>query len=79
LTVEQKLKRVIIAGGDTSSYAARAMEIEAVEMICPLAPGAPLCRAYSSNKLIDGLEVNFKGGQVGAGDYFGMVLNMGVK
>jgi len=79
VVIDTAIKRVLIAGGDTSSYAARAMEIEAVEMICPLAPGAPLCRAYSSNKLIDGLEVNFKGGQVGAGDYFGMVLNMGVK
>src|SRR5205085_2329406 len=34
------LKRLVIAGGDTSSYAARAMGIEAVEMIAPLSPGA---------------------------------------
>lgn len=65
------LKRVIIAGGDTSSYAARAMEIDAVEMIAPVVSGAPLCKAYSKNKAIDGLEVNFKGGQVGGEDYFG--------
>lgn len=76
---DTSIKRVLIAGGDTSSYAARAMQIEAVEMICPLAPGAPLCRAYSANHHIDGLEVNFKGGQVGAENYFGTVLNMGVK
>jgi uncharacterized protein YgbK (DUF1537 family) len=66
-----KLKRVVIAGGDTSSYAARAMEIDAVEMIVPVVSGAPLCKAYSSNKNVDGLEVNFKGGQVGGEDYFG--------
>jgi uncharacterized protein YgbK (DUF1537 family) len=66
------VKRVIIAGGDTSSYAARAMEIDAVEMTAPLVSGAPLCRAYSNNKAIDGLEVNFKGGQVGPDDYFGI-------
>jgi 3-oxoisoapionate kinase len=65
------LKRVVIAGGDTSSYAARAMEIDAVEMIAPVVTGAPLCKAYSNNKAIDGLEVNFKGGQVGGEDYFG--------
>jgi 3-oxoisoapionate kinase len=65
------VKRVIIAGGDTSSYAARAMEIEAVEMIAPFASGAPLCKAYSTNNMINGLEVNFKGGQVGSEDYFG--------
>ncbi|AHF16884.1 four-carbon acid sugar kinase family protein [Niabella soli] len=65
-----KLKRVVIAGGDTSSYTARAMEIAAVEMIAPIVTGAPLCRAISSNKYIDGLELNFKGGQVGDEDYF---------
>ena len=67
---KNKLKRVVIAGGDTSSYAARAMEIDAVEMIAPVVSGAPLCKAYSTNKNIDGLEVNFKGGQVGGEDYF---------
>jgi 3-oxoisoapionate kinase len=68
---EQSLvKRIIIAGGDTSSYAARAMEIEAVTMIAPFGFGAPLCKAISKNKNIDGLEVNFKGGQVGSGTYF---------
>jgi 3-oxoisoapionate kinase len=64
------VKRVVIAGGDTSSYAARAMEIEALEMIAPLVSGAPLCKAYSKNKSIDGMEVNLKGGQVGDRDYF---------
>lgn len=68
------IKRVVIAGGDTSSYAARAMHIEAVEMIAPLVAGAPLCKAYSANNAINGLEVNFKGGQVGAPDYFGVLL-----
>ncbi|WP_207425271.1 four-carbon acid sugar kinase family protein [Pedobacter sp. SYSU D00535] len=64
------LQRIIIAGGDTSSYAARAMGIEAVEMIAPLAPGAPLCKAHAPGSAIDGKEVNFKGGQVGKEDYF---------
>ncbi|HKZ65549.1 MAG TPA: four-carbon acid sugar kinase family protein, partial [Chitinophagaceae bacterium] len=68
------VKRVVVAGGDTSSYAARAMEIDAVEMIAPLVTGAPLCRAHSKNKTINGLEVNFKGGQVGAEDYFGIIM-----
>jgi uncharacterized protein YgbK (DUF1537 family) len=68
------VKRVVVSGGDTSSYAARAMEIEAVEMIAPLVAGAPLCRASSKNKAIDGIEINFKGGQVGAADYFGVLL-----
>ena len=66
----QLIKRVVIAGGDTSSYAARAIDIEAVEMIASLVSGAPLCKAISSNEFINGLEVNFKGGQVGGEEYF---------
>ena len=69
------VKRIVIAGGDTSSYAARAMEIEAVEMITPLVSGAPLCKAISKNSFINGLEVNFKGGQVGSENYFEVLLN----
>lgn len=68
------LRRLVIAGGDTSSYAARALGIQAVEMICPLVPGAPLCRAHAPGSPVDGLEVNLKGGQVGAPDYFGILL-----
>ena len=71
---EVKLKRIVIAGGDTSSYAARAMGIDAVEMIAPLVNGAPLCKAYSRNKRINGLEVNFKGGQVGDEKYFELLM-----
>jgi 3-oxoisoapionate kinase len=69
------LKRLVVAGGDTSSYAARAMEIEAVEMLAPIVIGAPLCKAISNNKNINGLEVNFKGGQVGSENYFEVLKN----
>ncbi|HTT56815.1 MAG TPA: four-carbon acid sugar kinase family protein [Opitutaceae bacterium] len=72
--VEQaRPRRVVIAGGDTSSHAVRTLGLEALEMIAPLAPGAPLCRARAPGSPLDGLEVNFKGGQVGAEDYFGAV------
>jgi uncharacterized protein YgbK (DUF1537 family) len=69
------IKRVVIAGGDTSSYAARAMDIEAVEMIAALVIGAPLCKAHSKNKNMHGLELNIKGGQVGGEDYFMVMVN----
>jgi len=72
--INTRIKRVVIAGGDTSSYAARTMEIDAVEMIAPLVIGAPMCKAHSKNKKIHGLEVNFKGGQVGGKDYFGVIM-----
>jgi uncharacterized protein YgbK (DUF1537 family) len=69
------VKRVLIAGGDTSGFLARALGVEALEMIAPLTPGAPLCRAHASSAPIDGLELNFKGGQVGGPDYFDAVAN----
>jgi 3-oxoisoapionate kinase len=67
------VSRFVIAGGDTSGHAARALGIEALEMIAPLAPGAPLCRVHATGSPAHGREVNFKGGQVGAEDYFGAV------
>jgi len=63
--------RLVVAGGDTSSYAARTLGIESLEMAAPLSPGAPLCRAHATDSPVDGMLVNFKGGQVGAPDYFG--------
>ena len=71
---QTNIARLIIAGGDTSSYAARALGIEAVEMIASLWPGAPLCKAYAPGKPVDGLQVNIKGGQVGDENYYLTVL-----
>ncbi len=68
-----KVRRLCIAGGDTSSYAARELGVQALAMIAPLTPGAPLCRAHAPGSSVDGLEVVFKGGQVGAEDYFQIV------
>ncbi|WP_418262463.1 four-carbon acid sugar kinase family protein [Flavobacterium faecale] len=68
------LPRILFAGGDTSSYAASELDIIALEMIAPLALGAPLCKAVSDDVLVDGVEMNFKGGQVGPPDYFIKVL-----
>ena len=67
------LRRVVIAGGDTSSYATQELRLYALEMLTELTPGAPLCRAYSDDPQFDGLEIALKGGQMGKGDYFGMV------
>ncbi|UAY56721.1 four-carbon acid sugar kinase family protein [Arachidicoccus terrestris] len=68
------LQRLVIAGGDTSSYVARNLGITAVEMIRPFSFGAPLCRAHASKEAIDGIEINFKGGQVGNEYYFTDIL-----
>jgi 3-oxoisoapionate kinase len=65
------VERLIIAGGDTSSYVARELGIVAVEMIAPVFIGAPMCRAFAPNSPVDQIEVNLKGGQVGDETYFG--------
>lgn len=65
------VKRLVIAGGDTSSYVARELGIIAVEMIAPVFMGAPMCRAFAPNSPVDTIEVNLKGGQVGDETYFG--------
>jgi uncharacterized protein YgbK (DUF1537 family) len=46
-------------------------------MLAPLVKGAPLCRAFSKYQSINGLEVNFKGGQVGGENYFQLLQNGG--
>jgi uncharacterized protein YgbK (DUF1537 family) len=64
------LRRLMLAGGDSSSHAARAMGIEAIEMISVFTPGAPLCRIHAPGHAANGREIVFKGGQVGAADLF---------
>ncbi len=72
LVEEFRLRRLVIAGGDTSSHALAELGIHALATRFPLVetPGSPLCMAYSSNPIFDGLEVAMKGGQVGGDDYF---------
>ena len=65
------VRRVVIAGGDTSSYAVQEIGLDALEMQAEIAPGAPLCRGHSRDGRIDGLEIALKGGQMGKVDYFG--------
>lgn len=71
--VEQfKVKRLIIAGGDSSSHALSELDIYALTTRHPLKQtlGSPLCLAHSSNADFNGLEIAMKGGQVGGDDYF---------
>ena len=65
-----QLERVILAGGDSSGYAAGGLGVEALEMVAPLVPGSPLCRARSRDARLDGIGIVMKGGQVGGADYF---------
>ena len=65
-----RLQRAVVAGGDTSGHAARRLGVHALRVVGPTSPGAPLCRAYSSDAVVDGLQLLLKGGQVGPPDFF---------
>ncbi len=70
---QKKLRRTAVIGGDTCGYFAKHVGIEAVEMIGPLAPGGPLCHIHKPDSPLDGLEILFKGGQVGKTDIFRII------
>jgi uncharacterized protein YgbK (DUF1537 family) len=67
------VRRVVVAGGDTSGYVARELGVRSLEFVAPVAPGSPLCRMDAPGRAADGREICFKGGQVGKGDFFELV------
>jgi 3-oxoisoapionate kinase len=72
LVAAQNIKRVVIAGGDTSGHALGALDINALTLRLPLhdTPGSPVCLTHSSDAAFNHLEIALKGGQVGGDDYF---------
>jgi uncharacterized protein YgbK (DUF1537 family) len=70
LLLASGLRRVCVAGGDTSSHAISQLGIYALELRAPMTPGQPLCRAHSDDPALDGLEIALKGGQHGRADHF---------
>jgi uncharacterized protein YgbK (DUF1537 family) len=73
LVLRSGLRRAMACGGDTSGHAGQHLGVNALTMVRPLAAGGPLCRAWSSDSGFDGMEIVFKGGQVGGERYFGWV------
>lgn len=65
-----EVARIAIAGGDSSGEVTSMLGIDALTMLAPLAPGAPLCRAASTVDRRNGLEIVLKGGQMGAPSFF---------
>jgi 3-oxoisoapionate kinase len=68
-----RLERFLVAGGDTSTTAVKMLGIDALEMIAPLTPGAPLCRVLAPDHHLDGSQVVLKGGQMGGPSFFSQV------
>jgi uncharacterized protein YgbK (DUF1537 family) len=64
---------LVVAGGDTSGRIQELLQIQAIQVATPIGIGAPLCYVYSNQPEINGLEVAFKGGQVGSENYFDLI------
>ncbi|MGD0913527.1 MAG: four-carbon acid sugar kinase family protein [Terracidiphilus sp.] len=71
------IRRGVFAGGDTSTYGAKALGIHALTFLAPTVPGAPLFRAHADDPVYRDLEIALKGGQMGSPDYFGQMKNGG--
>ncbi|WID94701.1 four-carbon acid sugar kinase family protein [Bosea vestrisii] len=74
---EARIVRLVVAGGDTSTLAIRALDLWGLSYRSPCTPGAPLCRAHSDDPRLDGLDIVLKGGQMGTPDFFNRVAETG--
>lgn len=72
-----ELRRLLFAGGDTSSHGVAQLGIDALSWAAPIERGAPLVRAHAEDPVIDGLELVLKGGQMGGEDFFEAVRRGG--
>jgi 3-oxoisoapionate kinase len=70
-----QVRRVGVAGGDTSSLALRALGAWALGWAGSLAPGVALTRLHADDAALDGLELMLKGGQMGPPDLFLRLLH----
>lgn len=71
---EARTQRVVLAGGDSSSYAVRKSDADSLTIkVFDRVQHGHLCELMGGG--LDGLEVLLKGGQVGDDDYFIRVLN----
>jgi 3-oxoisoapionate kinase len=73
LVTTSGIRRVAIAGGDTSGEALDGLGVTALEARVELAPACAISRASSGDPRLDGLEVALKGGQMGPLDFFGLI------
>jgi len=68
---EAGLSRVVLAGGDSSSYCMRSSDADALTIkVFDGVQQGHLCELISADRHLHGLEVLLKGGQVGDDDYF---------
>jgi len=69
------LRRMGIAGGDTSSKAVKALGCWGLSFRTTLSPGVTLSLTHSAQPETDGMELMLKGGQMGSDDLFERLVN----
>ena len=67
------IRRVAVAGGDSSGQVVSTLGIDALTALAPIAPGVALLHGHSDDPVLDGIEIALKGGQMGGVDVFGRV------
>lgn len=71
LLLQVPLRRVLVAGGDSSGEVAQQLGLDALTVCAGLSPGAPLCQGWRGGQAA--LELVLKGGQMGSASFFGSV------
>lgn len=70
------LQRLVVAGGDSSSFTMRDVNARALEIKAShFGQNAHVCNLLSDDPLINQKEVLLKGGQVGQADLYGLMLD----
>lgn len=73
--VEAGLTRIVVAGGDSSSFTMRQLGAIALETKAShFRQNAHVCTLFSDDPQIHGKEVLLKGGQVGSAELYGLML-----
>ncbi|MES2976032.1 MAG: four-carbon acid sugar kinase family protein [Pseudomonadota bacterium] len=75
ILAQAPLRRVGVAGGDTSSLGVQALDAWGLSYLATLSPGAALCRLHSDTPGLDGMEILLKGGQMGDTGLFEQLLH----
>jgi len=69
------LRRVGVAGGDTSSYALKALDVWGLSYLGKLAAGVALCQTHADTSHLHGMQLMLKGGQMGSADLFELLAH----
>ncbi len=68
--VQQGVRQLIVAGGETSGACVQALDIKRLRIGPQIAPGVPWCHAPSPHAPVQGLHLALKSGNFGAPDFF---------